>query len=220
MDLLALAPGAVGIALSPLPVASVVFLLGHRRGAAPAIACSAGWVVAVAGALVLSVVVGERLPLQTAGGSSVQAIVALVAGIVLAGLAVWQWLVRRLPDGAPSSTRWSAAVERIRPAHAFGLGVLLFCNPKAIVLALTAGLAFGDAEPGATEAVLAGAPFVVVAASTTVLPVALVLVTGRRARRPLAALRAGIARWGSAGLVAVLAVLAAIQLAVGVTGLS
>ncbi len=220
MDLLALAPGAVGIALSPLPVASVVVLLGHRRGYAPAIACTAGWVVAVAVALVLAVAVGERLPVQTAGGSSVQAIVALVAGVVLAGLAVWQWTVRRLPDGSPSSTRWADVVERVGPVHAFGLGMLLFCNPKAIVLALAAGLAFGDAEPGPGVALAAGAAFVVVAASTTVLPVVLALAAGPRARRPLAAMRAGIARWGSVGLVAVLAVLAVVQLTVGVTGLS
>lgn len=220
MDLLALAPGAVGIALSPLPVASVVVLLGHRRGYAPAIACTAGWIVAVAVALVLAVAVGERLPVQTAGGSSVQAIVALVAGVVLAGLAVWQWTVRRLPDGSPSSTRWADVVERVGPVHAFGLGMLLFCNPKAIVLALAAGLAFGDAEPGPGVALAAGAVFVVVAASTTVLPVVLALAAGPRARRPLAAMRAGIARWGSVGLVAVLAVLAVVQLTVGVTGLS
>jgi len=219
VDLLALVPGAVGIALSPLPVASVVFLLGHRRGYAPAVACTAGWVVAIAVALVLAVLVGERLPVQTAGGSSVQAIIALAAGVVLAALAVWQWRVRRLPDGAPSSSRWADAVERVGPLHAFGLGVLLFCNPKAIVLALTAGLAFGDAEPGVGEAVLAGAAFVVAAASTTVLPLVLVVAAGRRARRPLAAMRAGIGRWGSVGLVVVLAVLAVVQLTVGVTGL-
>ncbi|MFJ5144405.1 GAP family protein [Curtobacterium sp. NPDC088465] len=219
MDLLALAPGAVGIALSPLPVASVVVLLGHRRGSAPAVACTAGWTVAVAAALVLAVAVGERLPVQTAGGSSVQAIVAVVAGVVLAALAVWQWTVRRLPDGSPSSTRWADVVERVGPVHGFGLGMLLFCNPKAVVLALTAGLAFGDAEPELGEALLAGAAFVVVAASTTVLPVVLVLAAGRRARRPLAAMRAGIARWGSVGLVAVLAVLAVVQLTVGVVGL-
>jgi len=219
VDLTALVPGAVGIALSPLPIAAVVFLLGHRRGYGAAVACLLGWATAVLLALVAAVLVGERLPLETAGGSSVQALVALAAAVLLAGLAVWQWVTRRLPDGRPSSARWSEAVERLGARHGFGLGVLLFCNPKALVLALTAGLAFGDAEPSPVEAVLAAALFVALAASTVAVPVLVAVVAGPRASRPLAALRTGIERWGSVGLVVVLVVLAAVQLVVGLAGL-
>lgn len=219
VDLTALVPGAVGIALSPLPIASVAFLLGHRRGYGPAIACVVGWATAVAVALVVAVLVGERLPLETAGGSSVQAVVALAAAAVLAGLAVWQWTTRRLPDGRPSSARWSDAVERLGTGHGFGLGLLLFCNPKALVLALTAGLAFGDADPAPGQAVVAAVLFVVVAASTVAAPVVLAAAAGPRAHRPLSALRVGIERWGTVGLVVVLVVLAVVQLVVGLTGL-
>lgn len=210
----------MGIALSPLPVASVVFLLGGRRGSGSAFACALGWTAAVAVALVLAVLVGERLPAEGSGGTSVQAVVALVAAVVLVVLAAWQWHRRRLPDGSPTSTRWAAAVDAVGPWRAFGLGALLFLSPKSVVLVLAAGLALGDADPAMPVALALGAGFVVVSGSVVLLPVVLAAVLGRRATRPLAVLRAGLARWGARGLVVVLVVLAVVQLVIGVTGLA
>jgi hypothetical protein len=214
----ALLPAVLGIAASPLVIASVVFLLGHRGGYGSAAACASGWVLAVAGALVVAVLLGERLPAPGAGGTDVRAVVSLVAGVVLLGLAVWQWLVRRLPDGQPRSTRWADAVEAVGPARAFGVGVAwLVTNPKALVLSLTAGLELGDAEPSLGVLLGVGAAYVLLAGSTAVLPIGLAVVLGPRARRPLELTRAAIARWGSIALVVVLAVLGAVQL---LTGLS
>lgn len=212
-------PGAIGVALSPLTVASVVFLLGHRRGLGSAVACAAGWITTIAVALVIAVLVGERLPATSADGTSVQAVVALCASVLLFALAAWQWLRRRLPDGSPASTRWSAAMDAIGPGRAFALGALLFLSPKLFVLVLSAGLAFGDAAPDAASAVVAGVVFVLVSGSTALLPILLVATLGPHARRVLAGLRAWIARWGSLSLVLVLVALAMVQLVVGLTGL-
>lgn len=219
MDLTAaLLPAVLGIAASPLVIASVVFLLGHRGGYGSAAACASGWVLAVAGALVVAVLLGERLPAPGAGGTDVRAVVSLVAGVVLLGLAVWQWLVRRLPDGQPRSTRWADAVEAVGPARAFGVGVAwLVTNPKALVVSLTAGLELGDAEPSLGVLFGVGTAYVLLAGSTAVLPIGLAVVLGPRARRPLELTRAAIARWGSVALVVVLAVLGIVQL---LTGLS
>jgi len=219
VDIVALVPGALGIALAPLTIASIVFLLGARRGPGPAAACASGWITAITVGLVVAVLVGERLPSASSGGVPVQALVALGAAVLLFGLAVWQWRVRALPDGAPSSSRWSAAMEAVGPARAFGIGMLLFLSPKLIVLVLAAGLAFGDADPGAPTTILAGAVFVLVSGSTALLPIVLAATTGSHGRRVLVAMRAWIARWGSLSLVVVLVVLALVQLAIGVTGL-
>jgi hypothetical protein len=96
VDVVALVPGAVGLALSPLTVASVVFLLGHRRGYGAAVACATGWITTIAVALVVAVLVGERLPARTgAGGTPVEALVALGAGVVLLALAAMRgWIAR------------------------------------------------------------------------------------------------------------------------------
>jgi hypothetical protein len=219
VDVTTLVPGAIGIALAPLTVAAVVFLLGRRQGPWSAAACAAGWITAITVGLVVAVLVGERLPAPGGDGSPVQAVVALAAGVLLAGLAVWQWRVRLLPDGSPASARWSEAVEAVGPLRAFGVGLLLFLSPKLFVLVLAAGLAFGDADPGAATTWAAGAGFVLVAGSTALLPIVLTVVLGRRAQHALAAVRAWIARWGSVMLAAVLAVLAAVQVAVGGVGL-
>lgn len=220
MDAALLVPGALGIALSPVSVASIVFLLGHRRGYASPSACAAGWVLAIAAGLVVAVVVGERLPAESGDGPPVRELVAVVAGMVLLGLAAWQWTVRRLPDGSPSSSRWSDAMEALGPLRAFGLGVLGFVsNAKALVLVLAAGLSFGDADPGPVDAVTAGVVFVLVAGSTALLPIVLAVVLGSHTRRALAAMRVWIARWGSLVLVAVLVVVGLVQLVTGIVGL-
>jgi hypothetical protein len=219
VDIAALVPGAVGIALSPLPVASVVFLLGHRRGYGSAVACAAGWMAAVAVALVVAVSVGEQLPTATDDGPPVQALVALVASVVLFVLAAWQWVRRRLPDGSPASTRWADAMEALGPGRAFGLGALLFVSPKSVVLAFAAGLTLGDADPRAASTVGVGAVFVLASGVVVLLPVVLAVALGPRAERPLEAMRSWIARWGAHALVVVLVVLGVVQLVIGLTGL-
>lgn len=128
--------------------------------------------------------------------------------------------MRTLPDGAPASSRWSEKVDAVGPVRAFGVGLLLFLSPKLLVLVLAAGLVFGDADPGAATTWAAGAGFVLLAGSTALLPIVLTVVAPRRARHVLAAVRAWIARFGSVSLVAVLAVLAVVQFAIGGIGLA
>ncbi|MGG7306305.1 GAP family protein [Curtobacterium sp. AB451] len=219
MDIAALVPAAIGIALSPLPIASVVFLLGHRRGYGSALACALGWMAAVAVALVVAVAVGEQLPTGTGDGPPVQALVALAAAVVLFAIAAWQWARRRLPDGSPASTRWADAMEALGPGRAFGLGALLFLSPKSVVLALAAGLTFGDEDPRAVETLVVGALFVLASGAVVLLPIVLAVALGRRAERPLEAMRSWIAEWGARSLVVVLVVLGVVQLVIGLTGL-
>lgn len=219
VDIAALVPAAIGIALSPLPIASVVFLLGHRRGYGSALACALGWMAAVAVALVVAVAVGEQLPTGTGEGPPVQALVALAAAVVLFAIAAWQWARRRLPDGSPASTRWADAMEALGPGRAFGLGALLFLSPKSVVLALAAGLTFGDEDPRAVETLVVGALFVLASGAVVLLPIVLAVALGRRAERPLEAMRSWIAEWGARSLVVVLVVLGVVQLVIGLTGL-
>lgn len=89
MDVTTLVPGAIGIALAPLTVAVVVFLLGRRSGPWSAAACAAGWMTAITVGLVVAVLAGERLPAPGDGGPPVQALVAVGAGVLLTALAVW-----------------------------------------------------------------------------------------------------------------------------------
>lgn len=220
MDIVALVPAAVGIALSPLVIASVVFLLGHRGGYASAAACATGWVLSVAVALVVAVLLGERLPAPSDGGTDVRAVVEVVAGVLLLGLAVWQWTVRRLPDGRPRSAGWSDLMAAIGPARAFAVGVAWFAtNPKAVVLSLTAGLVVGDSDPSVAAMVGTGTAYVVIAGSTAVLPIAVTAALGHRAEPILAATRRFIAQRGSVALVVVLVVLGLVQLVTGVVAL-
>lgn len=219
MDIAALVPAAIGIALSPLPIASVVFLLGHRRGYGSAVVCALGWMAAVAVALVVAVAVGEQLPPATDDGPPVQAIVALAAAVVLFVLAWWQWARRRLPDGSPASTRWADAMEALGPGRAFLLGALLFLSPKSVVLALAAGLTLGDEDPAALQTLVVGALFVLASSAVVSLPVLLAVALGGRAERPLRTMRSWIAEWGARSLVVVLVVLGVVQLVIGVTGL-
>lgn len=219
VEIAALVPPAAGVALSPLPLASVVFLLGHRRGYASAIACAVGWMAAVAVALVVAVAVGGRLPSATEDGPPVQALVAIVSAAVLFVIAGWQWVHRRLPDGSPASSRWADAMESLGAWRSFLLGAVLFLSPKSVVLALAAGLVFGDDDPGAAQTLVVGTLFVLASGAVVSLPIVLAVALGRRAERPLRAMRSWIAAWGARVLVVVLTVLGVVQLVIGLSGL-
>ncbi len=101
-------------------------------------------------------------------------------------------VVRRVPGGR---TRRAA-----RTGHGFGLGLLLFCNPKALVLALTAGLAFGDATPRRSGR-RGGRAVRGRRASTVAAPGVVAAAAGPACAGTPVRPAGGIERWGTVGLV-------------------
>jgi hypothetical protein len=186
-----LAP-AVVVAIGPTQIIAVVLLLLSRRAAANSLMFLCGWLVGLTAVSAIALIIEVPL-LDAADGyaATVGAILQVIVGLGLIGLAVRQWLSRPTGDEPAKLPDWMASIESVRPSKALSIGLLLSGpNVKVVMLTLVAMLAI-------TEARLAGTPilaplviYIVVASSTVIVPVVGNLLLGERAAQALTVVRA------------------------------
>ncbi|WP_067652038.1 GAP family protein [Nocardia harenae] len=202
-----LLPLAVGVAISPIPIVAVVLLLMSRNAAVTSTGFAVGWVAGITA--VLAVVTTAAGAIHTGGDSAPSPGVAwakIGLGVLLVALAVRQFRART--DHATPG--WMTAIDRITPARAIGLGAALAAlNPKNLLLCVSAGLLLGTAGLAVGPAIGAGAVFVVLAATTVVVPVVGYRLAADRLRAPLEAAQ----RWLSANNHLVMAIVLALMAA-------
>lgn len=177
-----LIPLAVAIALSPFPIVPVVLLLLTDRPRSNGGSYLLGWYgglvmgTGVAAAAATAVDLWEETPTWAAW-------VRIVLGVALVLLSVKKFIRRGQAEAPPA---WMAAISSYSPGRALRLGALLaLANPKALLLAIAAGLAIGTAGLGlaASAGVVLG--FLALAAITVAAPVLAHVVLGERITRPL-----------------------------------
>jgi Sap, sulfolipid-1-addressing protein len=178
---------AIGVAISPLPIIAVILMLFSARARANGTAFLAGWVLSLAA---LSTVVyvlahdGNVATSTTASDSVSWGKIALGAGLLM--LARRNWRKRPAPGVEPEMPKWMGTIDRMAPAKAFGLAVVLaVVNPKNLLLTL--GSATGLAQLGlsTTDAIVATAVFVAIASLSIAVPVAYAVFGGAKARASL-----------------------------------
>lgn len=149
---------AVGVALSPLPIAVLTLILSGRHPRQLGSSFAVGWMAGVAGSIVLLIEV------VAAGDTSDEtpqwiAISELVVGLSFLVLAVHIWRGRRRRGETRATPRWLDAIDRLTPVRSAGLGlVLAAANPKNLGIALAAAIALAEAgvSGGATLAAATG----------------------------------------------------------------
>ena len=169
---------AVGIAVSPIPIAAVILMLFSGRARINSVSFMVAWVVGIA--LVATVVVlipgleaDDTEPCNTTGWIKL----ALAALLLLVG--VRQWRTRPGPDDEVPVPGWMAKIDELKPGASFGLGFLLSAlNPKNLLLAVAAGASMGALPLSTGETVGAVAVFTVIAAITAMVPVASYVIAG------------------------------------------
>jgi threonine/homoserine/homoserine lactone efflux protein len=214
-----LLPLGVGVAISPIPITVVILMLMSRRADANGLSFALGWVGGVTLVTAVALVVTcESSDSRASSQSTGTAVAQLIVGIAFVALAIRQWH-KRGSDGA--QPKWMTALERVGPARAVGLGLLMgAANPKNLLLSVSAGLAIGTRALPVGLQVVAVAVFVVVASTTIAGPVAYYLVSSARARVTLQSWRSWLATNNAAVLAALLLVIGVSQLGNAITGLS
>lgn len=176
-----LLPAAIGIALSPIPIAAVILMLFSARARVNGPLFVLGWVLGlgvVGGGLLLLGEVGD------VGGeaSTVSLWVKTLLGGLLLGLGLKQWRGRPSADAEPTTPAWMASIDQFTAGKAFGIGVLLSGpNPKNLALN-AAGVVLilqGGLEPAGEW--IAFAVFVAIASLTVLAPVVYYFIAGDRA---------------------------------------
>lgn len=197
---------AVGIAISPIPIAAVILMLFSGRARSNSIAFLLAW---VAGVALVTSIVGSLPGLGADDGEPADAAgwFKLVLGVLLLAAGVRQWTTRPGPDDEAPVPGWMARIDDLKPAAALGLGfVLSAINPKNLLLAAAAGAAIAEFDLPTSEAFGAIAVFTVIASLTVAIPVIGYLVAGSRLDATLDSTKA----WLIGNNAAVMAVLFAV----------
>ncbi len=171
---------AVGIAVSPIPIAAVILMLFSGRARVNSVSFMVAWVVGIA--LVTTVVVLiPGLEANNSEPSDTTGWIKLVLGVLLLAVGVRQWRTRPGPDDEVPVPGWMAKIDELKPGASFGLGfVLSALNPKNLLLAIAAGASIGALPLSTSETVGAVAVFTMIAAITVTVPVVAYLIAGKR----------------------------------------
>lgn len=216
-----LLPLAVGIAISPVPIISVILMLLAPKATGTSLGFLAGWVVGVVVAVALFVVLANVAGLSSSSEPSTAASwTKIVLGLALLALAGKQWRSRPGPGEEAALPKWMAAIDTFTPAKAFGLAFLLAAvNPKNLALCIAAGVAFAAASLSTGEVAVAIAVFTLIAVATVAVPVVAYLVARERMRAPLDSLRTWLVANNATVMAVLLLVIGVDVLGKGIAGL-
>ena len=208
-----LLPVALGVAISPVPIIAVILMLLAPKAGAASAGFGVGWVlgIVVVTVVVLVIASGADVGGTSSEPSDAASWITVTLGVLLLAVGVRQWRGRPKGDEPASLPKWMTAIDHVTPVKALGLGFLLSAvNPKNLLMCISAGVTVAGGGLDAGQEVIAVAVFVVIAASTVLVPVLGYALAKERMRHPLDELK----EWLQQNNVVVMAVL---LLVIGVT---
>jgi hypothetical protein len=175
-----LLPIAVAVAVSSVPITATILILLSPKRNKSAIPFLIGWLVGIAGVVVVAAVGGSALPVITLRApQKAIGIAQILIGLAVLVVAVIAW--RRAARGpTDKQNRWLDRVDRMGPAAALGLAFALNLRPKGLLLGAAAGLSVAGSSLPVTEAAIVVAIYVGLASSTIIVPIAATLVAPAR----------------------------------------
>lgn len=177
---------AIGIAISPVPIIAVILMLFSAKARENGPAFLGGWLLGVAGVLVVVIAITGVAGASSGGPSTLASLLQLALGILLLVLAWAQWHKRPMAGQPAAPPKWMAAVDGMQPTQAFVLGVALSAaNPKNLALAAAAAITIGKAALDIGPLLVVIIVFVLIASISIIVPVAYDLLGGEKARTTL-----------------------------------
>jgi hypothetical protein len=184
-------PLAVGIALSPIPIITVVLMLTSRKAKVNGPAFIVGWLLGlgIVGALVLALA-GPTGASESGSPAAWLSWVKIVLGVLLLLVAVRQFRSRPHRDEQAQMPKWMATVDKTSPPAALGLAaVLAGANPKNLLLAAGGAATIAQTGiPGGQQAI-AYLIFALIGTLGVGIPVGIHFAMGARSETVLAALK-------------------------------
>lgn len=160
---------AAVIALSPITVIPAVLVLHAPRPRPTSLSFLAGWVLGLAALTAAFAGASDLLGDLHTAPPTWASWLRVVLGSALIALGAYHWLTRHRHGAMP---RWMRSFSTLTPRRAgVTAAVLVVLRPEVLLLCAAAGLAVGGSSLGAAGRLLAGAVFLVFAASTVALPI-------------------------------------------------
>ncbi len=172
---------AIGVAVSPVPIAAVIVMLFTPKAKTNAPVFLVGWIV---GLLLVGFVVLLIPGLEASNGepSTTTGVVKGVLGVLLLVAGWGAWRKRPGPAETAAAPKWMAAIDGFGIGKSFGMGFLLSAvNPKNLLLVAAAAATIAAAGLSGGDQTVALLVFTLIAASTVAVPVIGYLIVGERA---------------------------------------
>jgi hypothetical protein len=161
---------AVGVAISPVPIISLILMLFSGAAARNSLAFMTGWLIGLVGAG--SIVLAIGVDASDGGEADTGGIAKIVIGALFLVLGVKQWRSRPRAGEEPQMPGWMEAIDSFSAGKALGMGVLLSAiNPKNLGLTIAATASISGAGLTGGEEFVVLIVFVVIASTTIILPV-------------------------------------------------
>jgi threonine/homoserine/homoserine lactone efflux protein len=204
---------AVGVALSPVPVIAVVLMLTTPSARTNGPAFIAGWILGVAGAGTILLLLAGGAQASTRGAPEEWvSFLKIGLGVLLLVIAARQWRARPRAGEEPEMPSWMKTIDTFGAPKAAGTGVLLSAaNPKNLILIAGAAAAIAQTGTSSGGQAVALAVFVVIATVGPGIPVGIYFLMRDRAAEILEGLRGWMAR-GNNTIMAVICIIIAAKL--------
>ena len=172
------------IALEPLPVLGGVLLLTAERGRPKAIGFLLGWATALAVIGLAIVVVGGEVSTSSDSSSKASAVLDIVLGVVIAGLAL-RTRAKAARGGERTTPGWMKRLDTMSPVAAFVLGAFL----PPYLLAVAVGNEIVRRDLTTTARIVAVTLYVVIGSIGILIPILVTIVRPARSDALLATWR-------------------------------
>jgi threonine/homoserine/homoserine lactone efflux protein len=217
-----LLPAAVGVAISPLPIVAVVLMLVSARGRANGPAFLLGWIVGVAGAGTILLLIASGADAHEDGQpADWVSWLKLVLGLGLLLLAAKQWRGRPHEGEEAPTPKWMGALDAFTPVKACGAGIVLSAlNPKNLLLIVAGMAAIAQTGISVGEQAVALLVFTVIAAIGVATPVVIYFALGDRSAQLLDRLKTWMARNNGVIMAVLLLVIGVKLIGDAISGLS
>jgi threonine/homoserine/homoserine lactone efflux protein len=217
-----LLPFAAVVALSPIPIITVVLLLSTPRARTVGPAFLVGWTggIAVVGLLLLALATSVD---PSDGGEPADWVnwLKLVLGIALAVVGVRYWRGRPGAGDEVETPGWMAALDGFTPLKAAGAAVFLsLANPKNLLLILGAVATEAQFGLATGEAIAVWIVFTLVASIGAAGPVIVYFAMGTRAPEILERLKTWMTRHNKAVMAVVCLIIGVKLVGDAISGLS
>lgn len=218
-----LLPLALAIAIFPVPIVTVVLVLGSERGRLKGIAFVVSWLagLAVVGVLVLALAGAADASDDDGGQATWASLLLLALGLACIAAGIKQWRGRPRDDAEPPAPGWMTTIDGLGPSRVAGIGFALAgINPKNVLLVAGAAAEIAAAGLSAADEAVVLAAFVLLASLGVLGPLVAALVLGERSRAPLESVRRTMARHNAVVMAVLLLVIGAKLVGDAISGLA
>ncbi|GAB3391385.1 GAP family protein [Humibacter soli] len=209
LAILHILPIAVAAAISSVPIMATIVLLLSPARSRSAMPFLVGWVLGLAAVVTLCTILAQGIPTprSTRRPDTVIGVAEIVIGLALLVVAVVAW-VRSRRNPSDAMPKWLNRIDALGPWSAFSIALLLNVRPKALLLAVAAGLAVRAENLSIGLSAIVILIYTVISASTVAIPIIMTLAAPHRMEPRLRAAQAWLARNASAVTSAILALIA------------